>query len=107
MRSRYSAYAVGAVDYIMATTEPDGPMDREDRDIWAEEIRLFSAHTRFEKLDVQEVSQIDDDHGEVLFHATLSRKGEDVSFTERSRFVRRDGRWLYVAGEVQATGPIA
>ena len=102
MRSRYSAYAVGDVDYIIATTDPEGPLSRADGRVWAEEIRLFSAHTRFEKLEVREVSQIDDDHGEVSFFAKLSRGGEDVSFSERSSFVRRDGRWLYVTGSVAA-----
>lgn len=99
MRSRYCAYVVGAVDYVIATTDPEGPLFREDRDAWAEEIRLFSAHTRFEKLEVREVTQLDDDHAQVLFHAKLSRGGEDVSFTERSSFVRRARRWLYVTGD--------
>lgn len=105
MRSRYCAYVVGAVDYVITTTDPEGPLARDDHDTWAEEIRQFSARTRFEKLEVREVAQIDDDHGEVLFFAKLSRAGEDVSFSERSSFVRRAGRWLYVTGEVLATAP--
>ncbi|PRQ08064.1 YchJ family protein [Enhygromyxa salina] len=104
MRSRYSAYVVGAVDYVVATTDPEGPLARDDRDVWAEEIRAFSVRTRFEKLEVREVAQIDEEHAEVLFFARLSRDGEDVSFGERSRFVRRNGRWLYVCGEVAGSG---
>lgn len=103
MRSRYSAYVVGAVDYIIATTDPEGPLARDDRETWAEEVRAFSARTRFMKLEVREVSQIDEDHGEVEFFAKLARDGEDVSFTERSSFVRREGRWLYASGQALAT----
>jgi SEC-C motif-containing protein len=105
MRSRYSAYVVGAVDYVIATTDPEGPLARADRDTWAEEIRQFSARTRFEKLEVREVCELDDDHGEVLFFAKLARDGADVSFTERSSFVRRNGSWLYVSGEIAAATP--
>jgi SEC-C motif domain protein len=103
MRARYSAYVVAAIDYVIATTDPEGPRARDDHDTWAEEIRQFSARTRFEKLEVREVAQIDEDHAEVLFFAKLSRDRDDVSFTERSSFVRRAGRWLYVTGEVLAT----
>ncbi|PRQ03637.1 hypothetical protein ENSA5_13920 [Enhygromyxa salina] len=99
MRSRYSAYAVGAVEYLLDTTDPEGPQHRDDRAAWAEEIRRFSTLTRFQKLEVREVGPIVDDRAEVLFFAKLSREGQDVSFAERSVFVRRDGRWFYVSGE--------
>jgi SEC-C motif domain protein len=100
MRSRFSAYAVGAVDYIVATTDPEGPQHQTDREAWAEEIREFSARTRFEKLEIRDVALLDPDHGEVLFFAKLTRSGQDVSFCERSSFVRRADRWLYVSGVV-------
>lgn len=99
MRSRYSAYAVGAVDYLIATTDPAGPQWRDDRSAWADEIEQFCRHTRFEKLIVRSATA-DEDHGEVVFFAKLSRAGEDVSFEERSAFTRVDGRWLYHSGIV-------
>ena len=99
MRSRWSAYVVGDVDYIVATTDPEGPLWRSDRDVWAEEIARFSSSTRFEKLEIREVSPVADDRGEVTFFAKLARDGEDVSFCERSRFVRRGGRWVYADGD--------
>jgi SEC-C motif-containing protein len=93
MRSRYSAYVVGAVDYLIVTTDPAGPQWRTDRATWADEIAWFCQHTRFEKLIVNSAIERDD-HGEVHFFAKLSRGGEDCSFAERSRFTRVDGRWL-------------
>lgn len=100
MRSRFSAYAVGDVDYLIATTDPAGPQFRADRDRWAEEIAEFCKRTRFEKLGVTHASE-DGDRGEVVFFAKLSRDGEDVSFAERSRFTRVAGRWLYHSGELE------
>jgi SEC-C motif-containing protein len=103
MRSRYSAYAVAAVDYLIATTDPAGPQFRaEDRAAWADEIMRFCQRTRFEKLTIRG-SSTHEDHGEVSFFAKLSRDGEDVSFAERSQFTRADGRWLYHSGELDGS----
>jgi SEC-C motif-containing protein len=96
MRSRYAAYAAGDVDYIIATTDPQGPQFEHDRAAWARSIAAFCEATRFEQLEIRASSPVVDEHGEVEFFARLSRGGEDVSFVERSVFVRRDGRWLYV-----------
>lgn len=104
MRSRYCAYAIGAVDYLIETTDPAGPQFRADRQAWAAEITQFCAQTRFEKLSVRSAS-VDPgpgDEGEVRFFAKLSRAGQDVSFAERSRFTRVDGRWLYHSGELDS-----
>lgn len=98
MRSRFAAYAVGDVDYIIATTDPEGPQYRDDREAWAADIRRFSTTTRFEGLELRAVGPVADDRGEVTFFAKLSREGQDVSFAERSFFVRRAGRWLYTSG---------
>ena len=39
MRSRYSAYALGLVDYIIDTTLPAGPHWQADRSAWASELQ--------------------------------------------------------------------
>ncbi|MBX2796472.1 MAG: hypothetical protein KTR31_02350 [Myxococcales bacterium] len=99
MRSRYTAYATGAADYIVHTTTPGGPQWMEDREAWLEQIRTFAATTRFEGLRIVEAPTVEGDEGFVTFEARLSRQGRDVSFVERSRFVRLDGRWTYHSGE--------
>jgi SEC-C motif-containing protein len=90
MRSRYAAYAKGLVDYVVQTGDP--PQDPEG-------VRLFCAHTRFVGLRITE--HVDSEHGPgfVTFAATLVQDGQDASFSERSRFEKRDGRWVYVDGE--------
>lgn len=97
MRSRYAAYALGLTGYVLDTTDPLGPQAQPDRAAWAADVAAFSRRTRFEGLEVQGAGQ-EGDEGWVRFRALLTREGRDASFTERSRFVRRDGRWLYVSG---------
>lgn len=95
MRSRYAAYALGKVDYVLKTTHPDGP--HHGRYGQREQIEAFCRETSFDGLKVLSSSQ-DGDQGQVTFWATLTRGGADVSFGERSRFYRVDGRWLYHSG---------
>lgn len=98
MRSRFCAYALGLVDYIIDTTDPEGSAWEPDRAQWAAEVVRFCTSTRFEGLEIRS-SHASGDRGEVTFHAQLRRGADDVSFAERSTFVRVAGRWLYHAGE--------
>ncbi|MFV8750271.1 YchJ family protein [Nannocystaceae bacterium ST9] len=98
MRSRYCAYALGEVDYLLATTHPEGPHFRSDTREWRADVAQFCTSTRFEGLEIQ-LSREQGDRGEVRFFARLSREGRDVSFVEHSVFVREGGRWLYLSGE--------
>jgi SEC-C motif domain protein len=101
MRSRYAAYARGEVDYVVETTDPQGEAWQEPMSRWRSDIRSFGADTDFLGVEVLEDS-VDGDSGEVRFEAKLRADGRDASFVERSEFVRRDGRWLYRTGEVEA-----
>lgn len=93
MRSRYAAYALGKVRYVMETTaEPP-----EDRESWRADIQRFCDGTRFTGLEIRSVEP-GETEAWVTFHAVLDQGGRDASFTERSRFVRRE-RWLYESGE--------
>jgi SEC-C motif-containing protein len=96
MRSRYAAYALGLVDYVLATTAPGGPGSHPDRDRWRSEVAEFSRRTRFVGLEVVG-SGSEGDAGWVHFRAILEQGTADASFGERSGFVRRDGRWLYAS----------
>jgi len=97
MRSRFSAYALGLVDYVLATTHPDGPHD--GRYGQREQVEAFCRNTDFDGLEILDASEVEGDRGEVAFHATLRQGGRDASFGERSVFFRVDGRWLYHSGE--------
>lgn len=99
MRSRFSAYALGLVDYIVATTARGGPMWEDDLETWRAGIVAFSEGTRFRGLRIVAAPPPGEDEGCVTFTATLEQAGQDASFTEKSRFVRQDGAWRYHSGE--------
>ena len=101
MPARYTAYAIGNVEFVMRTTHPDGPQWHEDGDGWKHELVAYCRSTEFAGLRVLEVD-VDDDAGRatVTFHADLRRDGADVGFREKSLFLKRDGRWLYHSGEI-------
>lgn len=98
MRSRYSAYARGEVEYVIETTDAEGEAWEEDRDKWRRSIKTFGETTQFLGVEILDESERGDE-GEVFFFAKLRREGVDVSFRERSRFFRRKDRWLYHSGE--------
>lgn len=86
MRSRYTAYALENVDYIIATTHPQ-PIEE-----YKKEIEQFCKGTLFKKLEILEVSE-----SVVTFRATLSQGGKDFFLTERSLFEKMNGRWYYLS----------
>ena len=99
MRSRFAAYAKGLVEYIADTTDPAGPHFEADRDTWLGSLTTFCRGTSFDGLDILDAPEPQGDEAFVTFRAHLTQRGRDVSFVERSRFRRVDGRWLYTEGE--------
>jgi SEC-C motif-containing protein len=92
MRSRYSAYVLGLEPYLLATWHPS---TRPAALNLAEE-----AGTKWLGLDVRQHHQADDRHAVVEFVARYRVAGRGHRLHEVSRFVREDGRWYYVDGDV-------
>lgn len=97
MRSRYTAYVVGFSEYIIRTTDPDGPQWRPVGP-WKASIDELCASTAFVGLAVEQVEPAGEVEGFVTFRVQMEREGEAVTFVERSRFVKVDNRWLYHSG---------
>lgn len=96
MRSRYAAYAKKKIDYIIKTTDPDGPIYDRDIDSWKRDLEFFAVQTCFTSLTILEKEMINDHEGTVTFFAGLmSPIGEDKSFTEKSLFKKKKGLWYY------------
>ena len=91
MRSRYSAYTLALVDYLLATWHPEtrpAHLDFPD-----------AGRTRWLGLDVRAHRQLDADHATVEFVARYRHGGAPaVRMHEISRFERVDGHWLYRDG---------
>ncbi|MDC0673664.1 YchJ family protein [Nannocystis radixulma] len=98
MRSRYTAYVEGAVDYLLQTTSAAtrGTIDRQQLTAYCRGLRGMS-------LTIVETAAGGpaDETGVVAFEAALKSEGRRFVQRERSRFAREDGRWVYVDGVVQ------
>lgn len=101
MRSRYSAYAMGLADYIIATTHISSPYWQANTSKWKKEVKKFSQEISFDGLEVLDFQE-QDDQAIVIFIAYLKQRGHDASFTERSQFKKVKGRWLYFSGELRS-----
>ncbi|MDP4300587.1 YchJ family metal-binding protein [Leptothrix discophora] len=98
MRSRYSAYVLDRLDYLRETWDPA----RCPADLAPNEPGL-----RWLGLSIRRHEVIDADHARVSFVARSKSGGKAHRLVETSRFERRDGRWLYIDGDVGEPGPVA
>lgn len=92
MRSRYSAFVKDRLDYLLAT--------------WHTSTRPASldanpAGTKWLGLEIKRAISIDADHATVEFVARHKRDGRAERLHELSRFVREEGRWFYVDGDLR------
>ncbi|PZG22454.1 hypothetical protein C1I95_05470 [Micromonospora craterilacus] len=91
MRSRYAAFAVGEPDYLLRS--------------WHSRTRpprlLLDLGQRWTGLEIVGADQggLFDSTGTVEFRAHYREGGRQGTLTERSRFVREDGRWVYLDAE--------
>lgn len=93
MRSRYSAYVLGLIDYLVDTTAP-AQQQRLDR----EALTAWSLGSRWQGLQVLEHRTEPDDpaHARVAFVARWEDGRGAHRHEERSGFVQRDGRWFFL-----------
>ena len=93
MRSRYVAYVLGLELYLLETwhtsTRPASlDLDKESKPRW-----LGLTTKRHESQD--------ENHAIVEFVARYKIDGRAYRLHETSRFVREDGRWFYIDGDIK------
>src|SRR5262249_13650046 len=97
MRSRYTAYVHGEIDYLVATHDAStrSSVDREG-------IARWSRETEWQGLEIiaTEAGTEHDEAGVVEFIARGVTAGRPFAMRERSRFRRIDGAWFYLDGKV-------
>lgn len=97
MRSRYAAYVLGAIDYLVETTHPKArrPGLREG---------YLSTHQQIQWLGLEVLAtshgNAQDKTGKVEFRASYLQAGEQAVHYGKSRFKRHSGRWHYLDGVV-------
>jgi SEC-C motif domain protein len=90
MRSRYAAFVTGHTRYLLDTWHP--------RTRPAELV--LEPDTKWLGLAVRAHRMTGPDAAEVEFVARSRVAGRGQRLHERSRFVRAEGRWLYVDGDI-------
>lgn len=96
MRSRYTAYVLRDVPYLLATWHPSTrPLTMDPATIPA-----------WRRLQIIACSRGNEDEadGVVEFVATAVAHDRPLRLHEVSRFVREDGRWFYVDGDLVERG---
>jgi SEC-C motif domain protein len=95
MRSRYSAYALHLADYIIQTTYHPNSAINADIAKWKKEILEFSQATDFTGLQIIDFHE-KTDSATVTFLAILEQNHRDVSFTEKSHFIKMNNQWFFL-----------
>lgn len=97
MRSRYSAFAVGDIDYLFETHDPR-TRDELDR----AEIEAWSKGSDWQGLTIVQVEDGDknDTDGKVEFIAKFNADGEEHYHHESAEFFRKGGVWYYKDGKM-------
>lgn len=98
MRSRYCAYAMGEVGYIIRTTEAS-----RRSGLVRDELAAWCGATQWQGLRIIE-SGLDaerPDHGFVRFEADYLYEGTVQVHREFSRFEKIDYAWYYTDGDVE------
>ena len=103
MRSRYTAYVVGAVDYLEESIHPDhrDGVDRASTKAWSENATWSGL-----EILATEAGGPNDEKGIVEFRAKFSMKGLAQEHHERAQFEKLKGRWYFVDGELVRQKPL-
>jgi SEC-C motif-containing protein len=99
MRSRFVAYALDNVGYILATWDVAGR---------PEKIDFSEENIDWQRLEIIDTKKggIKDNKGIVEFKAYYLKDGEEYMLHEISRFAKTNGRWFYLDGVVKKVGKI-
>ncbi|MDR1400678.1 MAG: YchJ family protein [Treponema sp.] len=97
MRSRYSAYAEHAIDYILESCTQDNKNQADPK-----ETKEWSEKSTWLGLKILSVGKgtESDTEGSVEFKAIYERDGLKDVYHEKAQFKKQDGKWLYDVGDI-------
>ncbi|MBW8333803.1 MAG: hypothetical protein K0M40_17400 [Prolixibacteraceae bacterium] len=95
MRSRYVAFTLANVDYLMRShSSKTRPVkDRKNIEKWAKSVTWMGL-----AILETEAGEASDEIGYVEFKATYLENGKLQQIHEKSLFHRENGKWVYVSG---------
>lgn len=91
MRSRYSAYVLGLIDYIVHTTVPS---QQTGLDRFA--LQQWSRETAWQGLQVITTQNMDKSHDKVEFKAYFLHENQLQAHHEQSYFVKIQQKWYFL-----------
>ena len=96
MRSRYTAYALKLVDYLVETTHPD-----KLKSSYRRKLVATINDIQWTKLEIVKTSAggMNDKAGKVKFEASYVEQGEEGVLEEHSRFRKIADHWYYYDGK--------
>ena len=104
MRSRYSAYVVVDVKYLIATTYLTQQKNFDEAD-----IRAWAVANQWQKLEIIAIKKgkFNEEDGEVEFKASyIDNTGTPQIHHEKSTFVKENGQWYYLSGIIDSTSAL-
>jgi len=105
MRARYSAYALGKIDFLVDSLAPESRHDFDRKS-----VAHWSTQSQWLGLDIlgAEAGQPGDSEGVVEFIAHFALDGEERAHRERSRFRfdSEEARWFFVEEIRRKIAPI-
>jgi SEC-C motif domain protein len=101
LRSRYTAFTRGDVDYILSTHH-----SRTRKDVNREEIEEWSKSSRWLGLNIAQIEagKANEDQGVIIFCARYEADGKENEHWERSEFEKEDGQWRFLDAKGIQTG---
>ena len=94
LRARYSAFVIGTVDFIVASTH-----SRTRKEIDMAFIREWSQTSTWRGLQIFETKMVNENKTYISFEAQYTQNGQDQNHREKSLFEREDGQWRFVTGD--------
>lgn len=100
MRSRYTAFVKGLVDYLINTRHPS---ERHQDTKSTIQATIDQCHWQCLTVLKTEQGGENDTEGFVTFTAKYQESGTTGNLSERSYFKRDDAQWFYVSGKTEHT----
>lgn len=96
MRSRYTAFAMANIDYLMRSHHSATRPEKESKNIqkWAKSVEWMGL-----VILKTEAGETKDEIGYVEFRALYIEAGKMQQIHEKSFFQRDNRKWVYVSGE--------
>jgi len=97
MRSRYTAFTMSDINYLVKTQLPSAGLRKEKE---RKKLKRWAQSVEWLYLSVMKVIDggVDDENGKVIFRAFYIQNEEYENIYEESLFEKVEGKWFYIDG---------